>query len=267
MNGLRLLQRRLASLLQNCADEVDAVATKSDQLSHGFKRKRSIVTNARRHRHRRYVFNVDLHDFFGTINFGRVRGFFIHDRAFALTPKVATILAQIACHENALPQGSPCSPVISNLIGHILDVHLVRLASRAGCTYSRYADDLTFSTNLRDFPSSVATRVAGDAHEWLPGMELSQLIGLSGFEINHSKTRMQYSDSRQEVTGLVVNRKLNVRKEYRRTVRAMVHRLLHTGSFDYVFTATGSTPILRTLSPRLILSQRSVHVEAQALQP
>jgi len=71
-----------------------------------------------------------LQDFFGSINFGRVRGFFIKDRNFALQPAVATILAQMACHNNALPQGSPCSPVISNLVGHVLDVQKPGLKGR-----------------------------------------------------------------------------------------------------------------------------------------
>ena len=190
------------------------------------------MTNATPHRSRRYVFNVDIKDFFGSINFGRVRGFFLQDKSFALSPNVATVLAQIACYENQLPQGSPCSPVISNLIGHILDINLVRLAATAGCTYSRYADDLTFSTNNLGFPKSVATQREGDAHTWVAGRELERLILRSGFEINPSKTRMQYRSSRQEVTGLVVNRKVSTSKEYRHSVRAMVHRLLNTGTFS-----------------------------------
>src|SRR5437870_3961480 len=111
---LKLLQRRLSDLLQNCIDEINKTHGRKDQLAHGFKRRRSIITNATGHRKRRWVLNLDLEDFFGTINFGRVRGFFMKDRNFALPAATATILAQIACHENKLPQGSPCSPVISN---------------------------------------------------------------------------------------------------------------------------------------------------------
>ena len=122
---------------------------------------RSIITNARQHRNRRYVFNVDIQDFFGSINFGRIRGYFIADKNFQLQSKVATVLAQIACFENALPQGSPCSPIISNLIGHIVDIHLAKLAARVGCTYTRYADDLTFSTNKPTFPNQIATASRG----------------------------------------------------------------------------------------------------------
>jgi RNA-directed DNA polymerase len=157
--------------------------------------------------------------------------FFIKDERFRLNPKVATILAQIACFKKSLPQGSPCSPVISNLIGNILDIHLVRLASRTGCSYTWYADDLTFSTNKHGFPRSVAIQSDEDRHVWIAGLELLRLVIHSGFEINQKKTRMQYRGSRQEVTGLVVNKKVNIRCEYRHNVRAMVHHLFKKGSF------------------------------------
>lgn len=235
---LKLIQRRLSDLLQNCVEEINRANGLDDRIAHGFKRKRSIITNAKEHRNRKYVFNVDLTDFFGSINFGRVRGFLMKDKHFLLHTDVATVLAQIACYENALPQGSPCSPVISNLIGHVLDVHLVRLASHNGCTYSRYADDLTFSTNKPEFPATIAKRIAGDEHKWIPGSELARLVKKSGFDMNPLKTRMQYRDSRQEVTGLVVNKKINVRSEYRHTVRAMVHHLFTKGSFEFVHKVT-----------------------------
>ena len=131
-HDLKLIQKRLSELLQDCVDEINAAKNRKDKVAHGFKRKRSIITNARQHRNRRYVFNLDLEDFFPSINFGRVRGYFLGDKNFKLQSSVATVLAQIACYENALPQGSPCSPVISNLIAHVLDMHVVRLASKAG---------------------------------------------------------------------------------------------------------------------------------------
>jgi RNA-directed DNA polymerase len=148
---------------------------------------------------------------------------------------VATVLAKIACHDNSLPQGSPCSPVISNLVAHLLDMRLVNLAGEAGCTYSRYADDLTFSTNKRDFPSEIAVPSAADgvgSHLWLPGEALKTLIEDAGFRINTQKTHLMYRASRQNVTALVVNQKISVRREYRHNVRAMVHGLTTTGHFD-----------------------------------
>lgn len=233
---LKKLQRNLSTLLQNCVGEINVKRRFGDQLAHGFKRERSIVTNAARHCRRGYVFNIDLENFFGTINFGRVRGFFIKDANFMLAPRVATVLAQIACHDNALPQGSPCSPVISNLVGHILDIHLSRLAATEGCVYSRYADDITFSTSKPVFPSAIAMPLVGGTHQWEAGSGLSKIVTRAGFTINPGKSRMQYSGSRQAVTGLVVNRKVNIRSEYRRTVRAMAQNLFMTGRFDFVAT-------------------------------
>jgi hypothetical protein len=237
---LKLVQHRLANLLQNCVEEINAARDhieggKRYGVAHGFKRKHTIMTNAREHVTRRYVFNVDLQDFFGTINFGRVRGFFLKDKNFALHESVATVITQIACHDNKLPQGSPCSPVISNLIGHIMDMTLVRLASATGCSYSRYADDLTFSSNRSEFPSRVARQDGDDKGLWHAGQDLKRLISRAGFKLNDKKTRMQYRDSRQDVTGLVVNRKVNVPATYRYTVRAMVDHALETGTFERIF--------------------------------
>ncbi len=230
---LKLLQHKLSKLLQDCLDEINQAKPKMDRIVHGFKRDRSIVSNAKEHRHRRWVFNIDLKDFFPSIHFGRVRGLFIKDKNFALNPAVATILAQIACDGNALPQGSPCSPVISNLVAHVLDMHIVRLAARVGCTYSRYADDLTFSINKKDFPAEIAgVDQTQSPHIWVPGRQLQEIITHSDFKVNTKKTHMQYRDSRQDVTGLVVNRKVNIRREYRHSVRAMVHRLFRTGKFE-----------------------------------
>src|ERR1700693_5142800 len=83
-DDLMLVQRRIADILQDCIEEINTHHDRKDQIAHGFKRHRSIVTNASKHRKKRYVFNVDLQEFFGTINFGRVRGFFISDNNFKL---------------------------------------------------------------------------------------------------------------------------------------------------------------------------------------
>jgi RNA-directed DNA polymerase len=227
---LKMIQTKLAKLLLDIQAEIEKKRARSQcRLSHGFKEDFSIVTNATAHRNKRYVFNADLKDFFPSINFGRVLGFFAKDRNFELPLNVATVIAQIACHNNELPQGSPCSPVISNLIAHVLDIHLNKVARAGRCTYTRYVDDLTFSTNEKEFPTSVARLKAGSKAGWEPGNELVKCVYRSGFKLNHDKTRMQQRDSRQDTTGLIVNKKVNVRNEYYKTARARCDHLFQNG--------------------------------------
>lgn len=228
---LKSLQRRLANHLQNCLSDIAKVTGRENKSSHGFYPDKSILTNASVHRNKRYVLNIDLKNFFPTITGQRIRGFLINDRNFKFHKDVATTIAHIACADGVLPQGSPCSPVISNLIAGILDSHLARLAQKNGCYYTRYADDITFSTNRKDFPQQIALLDESTSDEWILGRELRRLIGLCGFEINESKTRMQHKNSRQQVTGLVVNKKVNVVAEYRHLVRAYVFSLVNRGSY------------------------------------
>lgn len=254
---LKTIQSALSNLLLDCLDEINKekfpnselaqstaknsnilkikcsnARTKQPSLSHGFERKRSIITNAMMHIGRKHVFNIDLENFFGSFNFGRVRGFFIKNKYFQLSPDIATVIAKIACHNNELPQGSPCSPVITNLIVHSLDIRLAKLASKNSCIYTRYADDITFSSRESFFPLKIAQEVNG---QYVVSKKVCREINRSGFCINDKKTRNQYKDSRQDVTGLIVNKKPNTKNEYWRTVRAQCNSLFKTGTFTELF--------------------------------
>jgi len=212
---LAVIQSKLAAVLQE--------AHKPRSCVHGFRKQRSIVTNARQHAGRRLVLNIDLKDFFPSINFGRVRGLFMA-RPYNLPTEVATILAQICCHENQLPQGAPTSPVISNMVCARMDSELQRLARRCKCSYSRYADDLTFSTTFREFPGGLASADAGLAGPSLTiSSALRAVIESNGFRINPEKQRLMFHDCHQEVTGLTVNRYPNTKRSYVRKLRGMLH--------------------------------------------
>ncbi|PSL09189.1 RNA-directed DNA polymerase [Marinobacterium halophilum] len=231
---LKEIQSSLAHLLLDCIDAINIKKGENlklgkpfiSTLSHGFSRKKSIITNAEKHRNRRVILNTDIEDFFGSFNFGRVRGFFLKNRNFQLFPDIATTIAQIACYNNALPQGSPSSPVISNLICHTMDIRLAKLASKHSLYYTRYADDLTFSTNKKEIPVEIAINKGG---QYEVGIALKKEIHRSGLSINHGKTRVNFKDSRQDVTGLTVNKKINTNRHYWRLERSRCHYLFMTG--------------------------------------
>ncbi|MDO7837097.1 retron Ec67 family RNA-directed DNA polymerase/endonuclease [Sphingobium sp. HBC34] len=227
---LKKLQSHLANLLYACRDEIEKEGFRNS-VSHGFRRGHSIITNAKEHKRRRFVFNIDLEDYFPTFHFGRVRGFFLKDKSFALNEKIATLIAQIACDGTALPQGSPCSPIISDLVAQILDMRLVRFAKKHKVTYSRYADDITFSTSQKAFPTAVAVEEPAESGIWVIGEGLAERLKEADFTANPGKSRMHCRGSRQTVTGLVVNAKVNVSAEYFRNAKAMCRTLLSTGRY------------------------------------
>lgn len=228
--NLKFIQSQLSKILYSCIDEMNKEKGVTGSLSFGYRKGSSIFNNAKVHKKKKFVFNIDLKNYFDAINFGRVRGFFIKNRNFRLDENVATVIAQIACHNNALPQGSPVSPVISNLIGHILDIRLSKLARDCGCSYSRYCDDITFSTNKKVFPKELAFSTSNNI--WSPSKILTNIISRSGFEINMQKVRMSLFYSQQRVTGLTVNRKVNTTRAYRDTVKSLVHTLCTKGDFE-----------------------------------
>lgn len=221
-NELKSIQKRLALLLWRTQKESWEDKGIKPNISHAFEKDKSIITNAQIHRNKRFVLNLDLENFFDSFHFGRVKGFFEKDNDFRVPSEVALVIAQLTCYKGCLPQGAPSSPIITNLICKILDLRILKLAKKYKLDYTRYADDLTFSTNNKKFQTQQLEFIS----------KLNKEIERAGFKINEKKTRLQFSDSRQEVTGLVVNRKINIKREYYKKTRAMAYNLYKNGEFD-----------------------------------
>lgn len=205
------LQRRLVLVLTPCYEAPAHV--------HGFVPQRSPLSNAAQHQRQEWILRTDLRNFFPTINFGRVRGLFMA-YPFEYPPEVATLLAQLCCHRNHLPQGAPTSPIISNFICRKMDTQLAHLARTEHCHYTRYADDLTFSTDRTRFPATLAA-IQGGETQLGPGLD--RVIVSNGFVVNAEKTRLMRRTQRQRVTGLVVNRQTNVPRSYVSSLRNLLY--------------------------------------------
>jgi RNA-directed DNA polymerase len=217
-DGLKKIQSRLNKYLQDIYWE--------KKSAHGFIQKRSIITNANNHKRKKYVLNIDLKDFFPSINFGRVYGLLM-GQPYGLPKGAAKVIAQIACTDRFLPQGSPCSPIISNMICSYLDYCLERYAEKYSLRYTRYADDITFSTNLSSFPEAVCT--IGEDRAIILGDGLISIIEKNGFQVNQEKIGLYDKQFRQEVTGIVVNRFINVPRSFVRNTRAMLDKWRRKG--------------------------------------
>ena len=182
----------------------------------GFVPGRSIADNASVHVGKYYVFNTDLKDFFPSIQQPRVWAV-LQLKPFSLNKELSSVIAGLCCMQDAngdgvLPQGSPCSPILTNIICRQLDRRLTGLAKRFNLKYTRYADDITFSSDYNVFQSD---------SEFMT--EFKRIIADQHFIFNDKKTRLQRSNERQEVTGLVVNEKVNVVREYVRDIRNLLY--------------------------------------------
>ena len=213
ITSLKIIQRKLCQILTS--------VYKPKPSTHGFTENRSIITNASKHTKQRYVLNIDIENFFSEIHWRRVRGLLMA-RPYSCNEEIATILTKLVCYKGILPQGAPTSPIISNMICAKLDSQLQRLAQKYQCVYTRYADDITFSTSKPRFPPHIAW-FSKEAEKLNLGDELQSVIKENGFKVNNAKTRLQYRSCQQEVTGITVNEKLNIKREYIRQVRAMLH--------------------------------------------
>lgn len=214
VKGLNFLLQALNFVIQ-CIYEPHPSAT-------GFVQNKSIVDNAKMHAGKPFVYNIDLKDFFHSFDKPWVKYAFMKppfnlngDREF-----LAFLLASLCTHpfevdgetKRVLPQGSPTSPTLTNQLCKTLDRRLNGLAKRFGATYSRYADDITFSSIHNIY------RKKDFQYELYRIVEENQ-----GLKINPEKTRLQKHGYRKEATGLVVNEKVNVKRRYVKDLRKWLY--------------------------------------------
>lgn len=203
IKGLKTIQKCINLLLQQVYEPHPGVT--------GFLPNLSIVSNAGIHLSQKYLYNIDLKDFFTSISSGRVYST-LQKPPFCIHNNISSIITDICCEGGCLPQGAPTSPILSNIICSRLDIRLMSLANKYKIKYSRYADDITFSSNKNLFHK--------DGHFIIM---LEHIIKEEGFSINQRKTRLQKYYQSQKVTGLLVNQKTNVDKSFIKQLRTLLH--------------------------------------------
>jgi hypothetical protein len=203
----------------------------------GFERGRSIVTNALPHVGKPVLVRLDLKEFFPSTRVARIRKYF---RTIGWDREATWLLVRLCTHRGGLPQGAPTSPRLSNLVNHRLDARLARLAAYSGpphyrnprtggrvigpgncirATYTRYADDLTFSFDADD-PKAIHDLI------W----RAQRIVEREGYRLHlRKKLTIRRPHQRQVVTGLVVNERVNLPRATRRWLRAVEHRLARRG--------------------------------------
>ena len=185
----------------------------------------SIVDNAAYHVDRPIVMKIDIEDFFGSIHFRRDYGESRHRKCIRdifceiYDMNIATILGKLCTLNGKLPQGAPSSPVLSNIVFFPLDKRIEAYCRYNGIIYTRYSDDLTFS---------------GDFNPGKLLLTIKTILTDGGFRINHEKTRILRGCKRQQITGLVVNKKIRVPKDYKRAIRQTIYYINKYGIREHI---------------------------------
>jgi RNA-directed DNA polymerase len=177
----------------------------SNKVATGFIPEKSIIDNALPHIGKACVINLDIKDFFPSINFTRVYKLFTD---MGYTRHLSMVFAGLCTFNNQLPQGAPTSPYLSNILCESLDTRLSRLADHIGASYSRYADDITFSGE-KEITKYIKL--------------IKRVIKEEKFVVNEKKVRVQFSHHQQMVTGLIVNSKLSVPSKTKKYLRQQIY--------------------------------------------
>jgi S1-C subfamily serine protease len=183
------------------------------------------LNNSLQHIDSDFILNIDLKDYFYAFHFGRVRGYFMNG-PFKFSNEVSTILARLFTFDDVLPMGSPTSPILANMITFSLDIDLINYCNLYNIKYSRYADDLTFSTSKSNLPKGFLYL---NENKYVVGKTIEKIIKKQSFEINDKKTYIARKYNRQIVTGLITNKKPNLPNEVIKRVRAILYNTIKDG--------------------------------------
>lgn len=261
MRQIAAPKAHLKAAQRQILDQILEKAEISD-LSHGFTKSRSVITSAKEHNTSPdLLINIDLENFFPTITFERVRGLY---QSFGYSGYIASLLAMLCTYcermplelkgeikyiktsHRILPQGSPASPMITNIICRTMDKRIYGLCQKLGITYTRYADDMSFS-------------YTGDTNSLAIGSflnSLQKIIEAEGFHMKKEKTHILRKNNRQYITGIVINNEeIGVPKKWVKILKASIHnaqKLKASGgsvSPQTISEITGKIAWLKSVNP------------------
>lgn len=176
----------------------------------GFRKGSSTLDNALPHIGSNAILNLDLKDFFPTVSSKQVFNVF---KTIGYNNLIATVFTNICTYDGRLPQGSPCSPMLANIVAWTLDLRIQGYVGKRGISYTRYADDLTFSSLN---PSKIIKIIP----------VIKTIIEDENFIVNHKKTRIASSARAKVITGLIVNEdNVGIGKQKYKELRAKIHHL------------------------------------------
>ncbi|MED4354325.1 retron St85 family RNA-directed DNA polymerase [Schinkia azotoformans] len=206
--NLKLIQRWILEEILN--------KYKVSEFAKAYRKNVSLRENAKFHRKQSKVLSLDIKDFFGSIK--HIEVFYLF-KTLGYPREVSAMLANICTLKGSLPQGAITSPAISNIIMKVIDKRLAGYAIKNKIRYTRYADDLTFS---------------GDFDEGRLIKFVEEVLKSKGFELNNKKTRVRFQHQRQEVTGVVVNEKIQATREMRKNLRKNMYYIKKYGLDSHI---------------------------------
>lgn len=213
---------------------LDKIPISSAAMAYRKGKKYGIKNNAELHKGNEYILKIDFKDFFGSIS--REKVFYIF-KTVGYNNTISDILTNLCTYQGRVPQGAITSPVISNIVCKRLDTRLKGLASKRNITYSRYADDLIFSSN-----DEVLLKKTKKA--------IFEIVNNEGFNINRKKIRFILPDSRKSITGLlIVEKKVIVPKKVKRKVRAMIHNMIIAADYSNMNKIKGYISYISSIEP------------------
>lgn len=190
---------------------------KVNYCAHGFRPKKSILTNAKVHVNNRFLLKIDMKDFFPSIDINKVVNIF---RSLGYSNHVSFYLASICCVNGHLPQGAPTSPALSNIIARHMDNRILGLCKKMNYRYSRYADDIAIS---------------GDNIESRFADYVKKIIVECGFEVNDAKVKLYNGNGAKILTGVsLANNRIRLPRDYRRSLQMALYCIRHYGLYDHL---------------------------------
>lgn len=221
---VRQLKYIQAWILRNILDKLQ-----SSPSSTAFEKNCTIKANAEAHLGKSYVINSDVKDFFPSISAGKVYAVF---RSLGYTKEVCWALTGLVTHKGCLPQGSPSSPKIANLVCHRLDSRINGYCKKYNLTYTRYADDMSISTSNRTHIKKTIRMIKAICHS-------------EGFSLRDDKTAVMGRKKSKKITGLVISDEVRIGRKKYRELRAMVHSALKSNDHKKISYINGYMNFLK----------------------